>query len=110
MKVRWKIKPNSKPQDVLSLIPTEFNNTADEEWAQAAQQLAAIILADKEGLWNWEVKWDLVDEDVLVSQTKPLVERRVIEYLGVEEKLLVDVVEKNHIVQKVARKKQKNNK
>ena len=85
-----------------TLIPIKFDSTAeasgltDEERAQAARQLAGDIPSDKEGLWNWPVKWEFVDETVLGEQLKPFVEKKIVEYLGVQEQMLVEVVE-SHI-------------
>ena len=82
-----------------TLIPIKFDSAADamgltdEERKQAARQLAADIPSDKEGLWNWPVKWEFVDETVLGEQLKPFVEKKIMEYLGVQEQMLVDVVE-----------------
>ncbi|OJJ46610.1 hypothetical protein ASPZODRAFT_132693 [Penicilliopsis zonata CBS 506.65] len=83
------------------LVPIKFDSAAeaagltDEERAQAARQLAAEIPADKDGLWQWEVKWEFVDETVLRDQLKPFVEKKIVEYLGVQEQMLVDVVEEH---------------
>ncbi|RAK91058.1 Rbm25 protein [Aspergillus costaricaensis CBS 115574] len=83
------------------LIPIKFDSAAeaaglsDEERAQAARQLAAEIPTDKEGLWGWEVKWEFVDETVVSEQLKPFVEKKIVEYLGVQEQMLVDVVEEH---------------
>lgn len=83
------------------LIPIKFDSAAEaaglteEERAQAVRQLAADIPADKEGLWKWEVKWEFVDESVLTDQLKPFVEKKIVEYLGVQEQMLVDVVEEH---------------
>ncbi|KAJ6064157.1 hypothetical protein N7499_012837 [Penicillium canescens] len=83
------------------LVPIKFDSAAeaagltDEERAQAARQLAAEIPTDKEGLWKWEVKWEFVDEAVLSDQLKPFVEKKIVEYLGVQEQMLVDVVEEH---------------
>lgn len=83
------------------LIPIKFDSAAEaaglteEERAQAARQLAAEIPADKDGLWKWEVKWEFVDESVLSDQLKPFVEKKIVEYLGVQEQMLVDVVEEH---------------
>lgn len=83
------------------LIPIKFDSAAEaaglteEERAQAVRQLAAEIPADKEGLWKWEVKWEFVDETVLREQLKPFVEKKIVEYLGVQEQMLVDVVEEH---------------
>ena len=85
-----------------TLIPIKFDSAADalglteEERAQAVRQLAADIPSDKEGLWKWPVKWEFVDETVLGEQLKPFVEKKIMEYLGVQEQMLVEVVE-DHI-------------
>ncbi|KAH8690758.1 hypothetical protein BGW36DRAFT_389273 [Talaromyces proteolyticus] len=84
-----------------TLVPIKFDSAAeasgltDEERAQAARQLAAEIPTSKEGLWKWEVKWEFVDESVLGDQLKPFVEKKIMEYLGVQEQMLVDVVEEH---------------
>ncbi|KAL8946178.1 MAG: hypothetical protein Q9222_007397 [Ikaeria aurantiellina] len=82
-----------------TLIPIKFDSVADamglteEERAQAARQLAAEIPSDREGLWKWPVKWEFVDETVLSEQLRPFVEKKVVEYLGVQEQMLVEAVE-----------------
>ena len=84
-----------------TLIPIKFDNAADamglteEERAQAARQLAADIPSDKDGLWKWPVKWEFVDETVLSEQLRPFVEKKIVEYLGVQEQMLVEVVEEH---------------
>lgn len=84
-----------------TLVPIKFDSAAEaaglteEERAQAVRQLAADIPSDKEGLWKWDVKWEFVDETVLGEQLKPFIERKIIEYLGVQEQMLVDVVEEH---------------
>jgi PWI domain len=82
-----------------TLIPIQLESAAEatglseEERAQAARQLAQDIPTDKEGLWRWQVKWDFVDDAVIAEQLKPFVEKKIMEYLGVQEQMLVDVVE-----------------
>ena len=82
-----------------TLIPIQFDSAAeaagltDEERAQAARQLASDVPTNKDGLWRWDVKWDFVDDAVIVEQLKPFVEKKIVEYLGVQEQMLVDVVE-----------------
>lgn len=84
-----------------TLIPIKFDSTAeasglsDEERAQVARQLAAEIPSDKDGLWAWDVKWEFVDESVFGDQLKPFVEKKIMEYLGIQEQMLVDVVEEH---------------
>jgi hypothetical protein len=82
-----------------TLIPIKFDSTAEaaglteEERKQAVRQLAAEIPNDKEGLWKWIVKWEYVDDGVVREQLKPFVEKKIVEYLGVQEQMLVEVVE-----------------
>ncbi len=84
-----------------TLIPIKFDSAAEasglseEERTQAVRQLAADIPSDKEGLWKWPVKWEFVDETVLREQLKPFVEKKIVEYLGVQEQMLVEVVEEH---------------
>ncbi|KAI1004380.1 hypothetical protein K3495_g3834 [Podosphaera aphanis] len=88
-----------------TLVPIKFDPAApsigltDQERDQAIRQLASQIPTEKEGLWNWEVKWDSMDESVIVEKLRPFVEKKIVEYLGVQEQLLVEVVE-THIREK----------
>ncbi len=80
-----------------TLIPIQFdkNHTAgmsDEERAQAAKQLAADIPNDSAGLWKWDVKWEFVDESVIDERLRPFVEKKIVECLGVQEQMLVEVI------------------
>lgn len=80
-----------------TLIPIQYDASSmsamsEEERAQAARQLAAEIPNDQEGLWSWDVKWEFVDESVIEERLKPFVEKKIVEYLGVQEQMLVDVV------------------
>ena len=81
------------------LIPIKFDPAAaaadlsEEERAQALKQLAQDIPTSKEGLWQWSVKWEFVDEATIAEKLKPFVEKKIVEYLGVQEQMLVDVVE-----------------
>lgn len=85
-----------------TLIPIKFDPSADsagltdEERDQAVRQLAADIPNDKDGLWAWDVKWEFVDETIIVEKLRPFVEKKIMEYLGVQEDMLVEVVE-NHV-------------
>lgn len=84
-----------------TLIPIKFDPTAsagaltDEERDQAVRQLAGDIPIEKEGLWAWDVKWEHVDETIIIEKLRPFVEKKIMEYLGVQEQLLVEVVEEH---------------
>ena len=84
-----------------TLIPIKFDSAAEaqgltaEERDEAVRQLAQEIPSDKDGLWKWPVKWDLVDDAVISEKLKPFVEKKIVEYLGVQEQMLVEVVEEH---------------
>ncbi len=80
-----------------TLIPIQFDKNdmtvmSEEERAQAAKQLASDIPNDRDGLWKWDIKWDFVDESVIDERLKPFIEKKIVEYLGVQEQMLVEVV------------------
>ncbi|KAH6634992.1 hypothetical protein B0J18DRAFT_391964 [Chaetomium sp. MPI-SDFR-AT-0129] len=83
------------------LVPIKFEPITDtkamteEDIQNAVRALAHEIPADKEGLWGWEVKWDYLEESAIREKLRPFVEKKVVEYLGVQEQFLVDVVEEH---------------
>ena len=84
-----------------TLIPIKYDPStasaalSEEERDQAVRQLAAEIPTEKDGLWTWEVKWEFVDDAIIVEKLRPFVEKKIVEYLGVQEQLLVDVMEEH---------------
>ena len=83
------------------LIPIKFEPTSasasmtDEEISQAVRALAQEIPSEKDGLWNWSVKWDYMDDSVVKDKLRPFVEKKIVEYLGVQEEMLVEAVEEH---------------
>lgn len=83
------------------LVPIKFEPMADtktmseEEIQQAVKSLAQEIPTTQEGLWAWDVKWDYLDDSIISEKLRPFIEKKVVEYLGVQEQLLVDVVEEH---------------
>lgn len=83
------------------LVPIKFEPIADsktmseEEIQQAVKSLAQEIPATQEGLWAWDVKWDYLEDSIITEKLRPFIEKKVVEYLGVQEQLLVDVVEEH---------------
>jgi PWI domain len=93
------------PTAKRTLIPIKFDTAAEaaglteEERAQAIKLLAAEIPTNKDDLWTWDMKWEYVDDSIMQDQIRPFVEKKMVEYLGVQEEMLVDMVEE-HIKQK----------
>ncbi|KAJ4420530.1 hypothetical protein N0V82_004303 [Gnomoniopsis sp. IMI 355080] len=83
------------------LVPIKFEPMADtktmseEEIQQAVKSLAQEIPTTQEGLWAWDVKWDYLEDSIITEKLRPFIEKKVVEYLGVQEQLLVDVVEEH---------------
>ncbi|KAK4449889.1 RNA-binding protein 25 [Podospora aff. communis PSN243] len=83
------------------LVPIKFEPITDtkamteEDLQKAVRALAHEIPTDKEGLWAWVVKWDYLEDSVLREKLRPFVEKKVVEYLGVQEEFLVDVVDEH---------------
>jgi hypothetical protein len=83
------------------LVPIKFEPITDtkamteEDIQNAVRALAHEIPVDTEGLWAWDVKWDYLEESVIREKLRPFVEKKVVEYLGVQEQFLVDMVEEH---------------
>ncbi|OLN87363.1 U1 snRNP-associated protein [Colletotrichum chlorophyti] len=83
------------------LIPIQFEPTTaadkmtEEEISNAVRALAQEIPSEKEGLWNWTVQWDFLDDAIIRDKLRPFVEKKIVEYLGVQEEMLVEVVEEH---------------
>ncbi|TLD03898.1 hypothetical protein PgNI_11298 [Pyricularia grisea] len=80
------------------LVPIKFEplsagqTMTEEEVQKAVRALAQEIPTEKEGLWAWDVKWDYMEESIIQEKLRPFVEKKVVEYLGVQEEILVNVV------------------
>lgn len=83
------------------LVPIKFEPMAasarmsDEEINEAVRALVQEIPTTQEGLWAWPVEWTFMDEAVVRDKLRPFVEKKVVEYLGVQEQFLVEVVEEH---------------
>jgi hypothetical protein len=84
-----------------TLIPIKFDpsqagsaSLTEEERTEALKAVAAGIPTSKDELFAWDVKWEFMD-DAIIEKLRPFVEKKIMEYLGVQEQLLVDVVEEH---------------
>jgi hypothetical protein len=85
-------KTSLKPLADTSTLPTNGADLSDEDRAAARQQLAAEIPSDAEALFAYKVRWKSLSADSIETQIRPMVEKKVVEYLGVQEELLVHAV------------------
>jgi hypothetical protein len=63
-----------------------------EERMKEIQDLIAQIPVAKEELWQWPVKWEFMNEIILIKKLKPFLTRKIVEMVGAEEADLVDFV------------------
>lgn len=89
------IEEQSQKRTLVPIDPTKgMENVAldPEERAAMVQQLAREIPTSKDGLWSWPVRWESLSTETIEDQLKPFVEKKIVEYLGVQEQMLIDVV------------------
>ncbi|KAK0721963.1 hypothetical protein B0T26DRAFT_700807 [Lasiosphaeria miniovina] len=83
------------------LVPIKFEpitNTkamSEEDIHNAVKALAQEVPADRDELWQWDVKWDYLEDSIIREKLRPFIEKKVVEYLGIQEQFLVDVVEEH---------------
>jgi len=85
-------KPALKPLDDTSTLPTNGADLSDDDRAAARSQLAAEIPSDVDALFAHKVRWASLTSEMLEEQVRPMVEKRIMEYLGVQEEFIVDTV------------------
>ncbi|POR32374.1 Uncharacterized protein TPAR_07417 [Tolypocladium paradoxum] len=92
---------DNEPSVRRPLVPIQMDAASasagmtEEEITQAVRALAQEIPSDKDGLWAWEVKWEYMDEGIVRERLRPFVEKKIVEYLGVQEEMLVETVEEH---------------
>ena len=80
-----------KAVEFKPLAPGE--KMTDEERVEASRQLAASVPTDAAELFAWPVKWEHVSEGVIMDKVRPYAQKKIMEALGVQEDLLVDLIE-----------------
>ena len=80
-------RPELKP-----LAPTSAADLTDEEKADAKKDLALSIPVDADSLFAWPIQWQHLTPALLASQIRPVVEKRVVESLGLQEEAVVDAL------------------
>ncbi|OLL21946.1 U1 snRNP-associated protein usp107 [Neolecta irregularis DAH-3] len=79
------------------IVPLEYDTPIeghmDEETRQRKiKRLVQDIPSDKEGLSNWKVRWDQLDNSIVEDKIQPFATKKIVEYLGVQEDDLIAFV------------------
>lgn len=77
----------------IKFEPIDAKAMSEEDIQKAVRALAQEIPTERDGLWAWDVKWDYLEESIIRERLRPFVEKKVMEYLGVQEDTLVNLVE-----------------
>ncbi|GLT50338.1 hypothetical protein SLA2020_238290 [Shorea laevis] len=68
------------------------SKTADTQKLLDAKQLIDMIPKTKEELFSYEINWDVYDKHALHERMRPWISKKITEFLGEEEKTLVDYI------------------
>ena len=81
---------SGRRQRLLVPLDDDVEEEMDDETLQ--RRIVESIPSDKERLWGIQIKWDLLDDDILLNKIKTFATNKIIEYLGVQENDLIDFV------------------
>ncbi|KAI8381593.1 uncharacterized protein BYT42DRAFT_567103 [Radiomyces spectabilis] len=83
------------------LVPLDYGDelTLDEaphmdaeERTRRVKELIGSIPSSEQELWDWPVKWDELDEDLLANKLQPFISKKIEELIGVREEALIGFV------------------
>jgi hypothetical protein len=83
-------RPKLQPLPATSSVPA--TEMSEEEIAAARKRLASEIPTRTDELFATALKYDFLTREVMNKQIRPFVEKKIVEFLGVQEDLLVEAV------------------
>jgi RNA-binding protein 25 len=63
-----------------------------DERKKAVKKLVESIPTDREELFNFQIDWDQLDQNLMDKRIKPWVNRKIVEYIGEEEQTLNEFI------------------
>ncbi|GAA6037221.1 hypothetical protein JCM8097_008628 [Rhodosporidiobolus ruineniae] len=75
------------------VVEQEKPGPSREETHRRGTEVEARVPKDKDGLWAWKVRWEVLSEDLVKQMVLPFANALIVKYLGSEEPELVAVVE-----------------
>jgi hypothetical protein len=83
-----------------STVPISGADLTEQEKGEARQQLATEIPTDSTALYAHPIKWKSLTLDLVNEQIRPFLEKKILDYLGVQEDFLVDEIVQGILSQK----------
>jgi RNA-binding protein 25 len=68
------------------------SNLNPEERKKAVKKLVESIPTDREELFNFNIDWEQLDQNLMDKRIKPWVNRKIVEYIGEEEATLNEFI------------------
>ena len=62
---------------------------SEEKKKLKMKEIVASVPSDKDGLWGVEMKWEWLSEPMINDKLKPFANKKIVEYLGIQEDELV---------------------
>ncbi|KAL1935790.1 hypothetical protein VTP01DRAFT_4930 [Rhizomucor pusillus] len=70
----------------------ESSHMDPEERVRLVKELIESIPSSEQELWQWSVKWDQLDDELVNTKLKPFVAKKVVELVGEEEEEFINFI------------------
>lgn len=70
----------------------ESSHMDPEERVRLVKELIESIPSSEQELWQWSVKWDQLDDELVNTKLKPFVTKKVVELVGEEEEEFINFI------------------
>ncbi|KAG5518842.1 hypothetical protein PMAC_002372 [Pneumocystis sp. 'macacae'] len=96
-------KPILLPLDYDDVETVEDNETR----IKRIKDIVASVPSEKEGLWSWPIKWNLLTNSIIEDKIQPFIAKKIVEYVGVQEdeliKFILDHLQKRGSAEELAK-------
>ncbi|CAO3623837.1 unnamed protein product [Cunninghamella echinulata] len=65
---------------------------SEEERNKKIKELISSIPSSEDQLWKWDIRWDVLNEDVMNTKLQPFVAKKILELVGTEEDELITFI------------------
>lgn len=83
------IRFGSKPNNALAKESSAPTTMSEEKKKIKIKEIVASVPTDKEDLWKVTINWNYLSESIIDERLQPFANKKIIEYLGIQEDELV---------------------